>query len=300
MLAVRAGALGDTLLVLPALGALRGAVGPRGRVELLGRLPQATLACGERYATAVHDFERALFRGFFESGTPHDDAELRRFLAPYDLVVAWARLPRLAELAPCPILTTDPRPPEGRHASEHLADLLRQGGIDAAVGFGPSVGEKLELRDDAHREADALCRASRLASDFVAIHPSSGSPDKNWHPVYFRDLATLVAGTGRSVVWVEGEADRAIVAPLQEAVPGVLAKGLSLEGLGALLSRSSLYVGNDSGVTHLAAACGAPTIAIFRSTDPERWAPRGNVIVVEGHLSARDVWGIARDRFALH
>lgn len=298
MLAVRAGALGDTLLALPALGALRGAVGPRGRVEFLGRLPQATLACGERYATAVHDFERALFRGFFESGTPHDDAELRRFLGSFDLVVAWARLPRLAEVASCPILSADPRPPEGKHASEHLADLLRQGGLE--VDLGPSVGGRLELGEDARREADAFCRASSLAPPFVAIHPSSGSPDKNWHTMYFRDLAALVTRSGRTVVWVEGEADGAIVAPLQEAVPGVLAKGLSLGGLGALLSRSSLYVGNDSGVTHLAAGCGAPTIAIFRSTDPERWAPRGNVIVVEGHLSARDVWGIARDRYALH
>jgi ADP-heptose:LPS heptosyltransferase len=55
----------------------------------------------------------------------------------------------------------------------------------------------------------------------------------------------------------------------------VRAHHLPLRVLGALLARAALYVGNDSGVTHLAAAWGAPTLALFGPTDPAQWAPLG-------------------------
>jgi lipopolysaccharide heptosyltransferase III len=60
----------------------------------------------------------------------------------------------------------------------------------------------------------------------------------------------------------------------------VLADALHPRQLGALLSRAGLFVGNDSGVTHLAAAAGAPTVALFGPTDPAQWAPVGPAVVV--------------------
>ena len=65
-------------------------------------------------------------------------------------------------------------------------------------------------------------------------------------------------------------------AALLETVPGAcVARDLPLRVLAALLARAGAYVGNDSGVTHLAAASGAPTIALFGPTDPRVWAPLG-------------------------
>jgi ADP-heptose:LPS heptosyltransferase len=70
------------------------------------------------------------------------------------------------------------------------------------------------------------------------------------------------------------------------AVPPVLIKGLSLIGLASVIEGCRLFIGNDSGITHLAAALGVPTVAIFGPTDPKRWAPRGkHVAVVRGDLS---------------
>ena len=58
--------------------------------------------------------------------------------------------------------------------------------------------------------------------------------------------------------------------------------GLALEELAGVLASASLYLGNDSGVTHLAAAVGAPTIAVFGPTDPVIWAPVGPRVITWG------------------
>jgi ADP-heptose:LPS heptosyltransferase len=74
----------------------------------------------------------------------------------------------------------------------------------------------------------------------------------------------------------------------------VLARGLTPRVLGATLARAAAYVGNDSGVTHLAAAWGAPTVALFGPTDPAVWSPVGpRVTIVRGPNARMD--GIAVD-----
>ena len=77
---------------------------------------------------------------------------------------------------------------------------------------------------------------------------------------------------------VKGPADAEIVHYLYcqlETVSPILVENWPLGRLAALMRIASLYLGNDSGITHLAAACGAPTIALFGPTDPRIWAPRG-------------------------
>jgi ADP-heptose:LPS heptosyltransferase len=60
----------------------------------------------------------------------------------------------------------------------------------------------------------------------------------------------------------------------------ILLSGLSLRLLAGVLSQVDLFLGHDSGVTHLAALLGTPTVALFGPTDPERWAPRGRAVAV--------------------
>jgi heptosyltransferase III len=60
----------------------------------------------------------------------------------------------------------------------------------------------------------------------------------------------------------------------------VRARSLPLRTLAATLARASVYVGNDSGVTHLAAAAGTPAVAIFGPTDPAQWSPLGRAVRV--------------------
>jgi hypothetical protein len=107
----------------------------------------------------------------------------------------------------------------------------------------------------------------RTPGSFAVIHPFSGSPRKNWPLENYRRLAALLG----PCQWCAGPDE-----PLDDAV-----RFDDLYDLACWLASARLYVGNDSGITHLAAAVGTPVIALFGPTDPAIWAPRGpNVHVV--------------------
>jgi len=112
----------------------------------------------------------------------------------------------------------------------------------------------------------------------VVIHPGSGSLSKNWPMEQFDAVAQVLEARGRSVTWLCGpaEIDRGIAPRGAVAVE-------SLVELGGKLAGARVYIGNDSGITHLAAAVGCPTVAVFGPTDPAVWGPRGkHVRVVRG------------------
>jgi heptosyltransferase III len=108
--------------------------------------------------------------------------------------------------------------------------------------------------------------------DFAVIHPFSGSPRKNWPLERFRELAKRMTVPVR---WCAGP---------EEQLEGAV-RVENLYELACWLAAARIYVGNDSGITHLAAAAGTPVVAIFGPTDPAIWAPRGDrVRVVAGSL----------------
>ncbi|HET6897513.1 MAG TPA: glycosyltransferase family 9 protein, partial [Vicinamibacteria bacterium] len=123
-----------------------------------------------------------------------------------------------------------------------------------------------------------------LGPKFVAIHPGSGAPRKNWPAQRFAALAERLAA-GQRFLLLEGPADGDSAAPASGLPGAVRARDLPPRVLGAVLARAGLYVGNDSGVSHLAAAWGAPVLALFGPTDPAQWAPVGPRVTV---LRARD------------
>src|SRR5439155_1522536 len=87
---------------------------------------------------------------------------------------------------------------------------------------------------------------------------------------------------------VEGPADVTPVAPLARRPGAVVARGLGLRTLGAVLARAGLFIGHDSGVSHLAAAWHAPTLALFGPTDPALWAPVGPRVRAWGAFTLAD------------
>ncbi|MGD0132287.1 MAG: glycosyltransferase family 9 protein [Bryobacteraceae bacterium] len=106
--------------------------------------------------------------------------------------------------------------------------------------------------------------------DYAVIHPFSGSARKNWPLERFRELADRLA---MPVRWCAGPEET-----LKDAV-----RFDNLYELAGWLASARVYIGNDSGITHLAAAVGAPVVAIFGPTDPIVWAPRGErVSVIQG------------------
>jgi ADP-heptose:LPS heptosyltransferase len=111
--------------------------------------------------------------------------------------------------------------------------------------------------------------------DFAVIHPFSGSPRKNWPLEKYRALASKLERV-MPVRWCAGPEDP----PLENAVHID-----DLYDLACWLARARLYIGNDSGVTHLAAAVGTPVLALFGPTDPGVWAPRGPNVRVARYCS---------------
>ena len=104
---------------------------------------------------------------------------------------------------------------------------------------------------------------------FAVIHPFSGSARKNWPLERYRELARVLEAR-LPVRWCAGSEEA-----LEDA-----ARIADLYELACWLAGASVYIGNDSGITHLAAAAGAPVVALFGPTDPALWAPRGERVRV--------------------
>jgi ADP-heptose:LPS heptosyltransferase len=230
----------------------------------------ALLGGGPADAQRLLGWDRAEMAALLTADGPGPGA-LADELAGFDAAIAYTRSPdlvRTLEKRIPRVVAHDPIPPaQGAHASEWLARPLAGLGLDAD-GFPPPCAPSPE------EAAAAASLAGELGPAFLAVHPGSGSREKNWPAERFASLVRAMAA-GAPWLLVAGPADAAAVAPL-DAVPGRRgAPGLPLRVLGALLSRARLYVGNDSGVSHLAAAWAAPTLALFGPTDPAVWAPQG-------------------------
>jgi hypothetical protein len=111
---------------------------------------------------------------------------------------------------------------------------------------------------------------SDLATTWV-IHPGSGSKKKNWPFKNFLQISSYIQNHGMKVLWVLGPADESIKPPSREPV----LKNPALTDLAIILSCCKRYIGNDSGISHLAAATGCQSIVLFGPSDPIVWAPRG-------------------------
>jgi glycosyl transferase family 9 (putative heptosyltransferase) len=205
---------------------------------------------------------------FTETGA---SAVLRETLAGFDAAVIYSRDPDLARNlgAVIPRLVVhDPSPPaDGGHAAEWLARPAWS--LGAPCAEGPPL---LEATSDERGHAAAL--VGELPERFLALHPGSGSPSKTWPAERFSRLVDTL-GVERFLL-VEGPADAEGAKTIHASHEGaVVGRGLSPRVLGAALARAAAFVGNDSGVSHLAAAWGAPTVALFGPTDPGVWSPVG-------------------------
>ena len=110
----------------------------------------------------------------------------------------------------------------------------------------------------------------------LVVHPGSGNPDKNWPVARYVEIITRWRALGREVVAVIGEADHDEAAALQRSLPDLpFLSGLTLPELGATLAECAAFLGNDSGITHLAAAVGLPVTALFGPSNPATWGTRG-------------------------
>ncbi|MCX7590464.1 MAG: glycosyltransferase family 9 protein, partial [Kiritimatiellae bacterium] len=173
------------------------------------------------------------------------------------------------------------------HAIDHFLAALRVVGINPP----PAVCPRLRLPGSYYqrgREILSEIGMGKLLGKVVALHPGSGSPRKNWPLENFVVLAREVQRMlSLQPVFVVGEAEKNL-GPTLRAEQMVVLEKPRLRDLAAFFAVCSAYVGNDSGVTHLAAALGLPVVAIFGPTDPAVWGPRGDNVRILRQNAPRD------------
>jgi len=104
---------------------------------------------------------------------------------------------------------------------------------------------------------------------YAVLHPKASTEDKTWPAAKFLNLAEhLEKHLGIEPVFIAGPNES-----LQEFARYTTMAGASLEQIKALLAGAALFIGNDSGPAHMAAAFGLPVVALFGSSDPEIWRP---------------------------
>ena len=133
----------------------------------------------------------------------------------------------------------------------------------------------------------ACCEAAGLLIEqpLVVIHPGSGSAHKCVAPETLASVVIAVQISGAIPVILEGPADREPVERLLQSCvnPPIVLKGLDVVAVAGVLAQAWFFVGQDSGITHMAGLMGVRTVALFGPTDPARWAPHGtHVTVVQG------------------
>lgn len=276
-LLVHGGALGDFVLSLRIVEALR-LCGAR-RVVLLGKPHFARLAVQAGRIDEVIDIDTGGAHALFSA----DEAlpsELVRRIAACDIAIETlgSSLPdRLRETGIPSVISVDPRPrPDWRgHISDQWLADLREAGLDARPG-SPHIDIKADAcpRETACGGVLAASGCGRLA----VVHPGSGGIDKCWPAADFAAIGRHLADFGVRPVALLGpvEAERMPTAmrdDLSRTLPVI--EGLSLEDAARLIAAARLYVGNDSGVSHLAAAVGTSSVIIFGPTNPILWRPLG-------------------------
>ena len=287
------GALGDVLLSMPALRTLRVA-----KHELVlaaqPRIGQllASLAIVDRHLA----FDTLGLETLFGDDAPPE--RLHQLLAGAR-VVSWfgsadqGFVSRLRSLAPDAVVASTT--PAGATVWQHLV-----ASVGARSPVAPAEGASREpipvaeaiVAQGRHALTDAGWRGVR---PLVLLHPGAGGATKRWAVEGFAELARhLVEAFGVELVVHEGPADHDAVAALSARlrVPALRLADPSLEALSGAMRHAALWIGNDSGVTHLAAAVGTPTLALFTPANLawRPWARAARVQVVSvGALSLADV-----------
>ena len=265
------GALGDFICFLPALDF----VATSCKVDLLARGEYSDIAPASVRTQSLERFE---VRRLFVSGG-NANTEVKKFFAKYVHIYSWtgngqALFEQQLKSACTGSVELFPFRPRDRrtHQTDHYLSCL-------SCEQSASV-PALTLHQECIQWTEDFWRVHELRDKKVlALAPGSGARQKNWPAASFRTVAQWWRRMVGGVVCV-------VLGPVEDERGGYqcllpdaeVVHGERLGNIAALLSKCDVYVGNDSGITHLAGAVGVPTLALFGPSDPRQWAPRGRAV----------------------
>ncbi|HWN94830.1 MAG TPA: glycosyltransferase family 9 protein [Methylomirabilota bacterium] len=269
ILVVRGGAIGDFILTLPALAALRKQF-PRSHLEVLGYPQMASLAKLAGYVNEVRSIEARALAGFFARRGELDPVLAEHF-GSFNIIVSYLYDPdeifreNVARCSKAQFIAGPHRPDEMQdtHATEVFLKPLERLAI-----FSANPVPRIDVRSSGQRNAGGT----------LAVHPGSGGEKKNWPEEHWEALLrNIVANTDGRVLLVGGEAEEARLQRLSSIVPIerlTVAVHQPLTELAVRMAACHAFIGHDSGITHLAAAVGLRGLALWGGTKPDIWRPR--------------------------
>jgi ADP-heptose:LPS heptosyltransferase len=263
------GALGDFITTIPAISYWKRRQ-ENARLTMLGDPVIGTFATQTGIVHGFLDVNQARFAALFSD---RFGPEISKLLAPFSQAIAFADgdSPLIANLHTAGIqcLSHPPFPPVRMHAVDYHLSLF----TDELKLSQEEKTPRIKIPPNTIAESDPIIP---LDTRLIAIHPGSGSVKKNWPFERFLSVADHFRAKARPIVWIAGPAEKGLVFPEAD----YLFVNRPLLTLACLVGRCEFFIGNDGGITHLAAALGCGTIALFGPSDPVVWAPRGNKVTI--------------------
>ncbi len=272
-LLIRPGALGDTLMLLPALKDM----GKRVQVMVAGREPGLSFLRKAGFQCA--NMECGGWHTLFQE---RPDSRQRLPVPSQERVVAYltdsdGRIVRNLRAsfpgAGVHVFPAYPAPEDKVHVARYVCATLAQTGLPVDPdGAMERVRNRALLKE----------ASEAVPGDLIVVHPGSGSPRKNFPPEFWLAFLERIA---KEPALRSSKKGIVLLGPAEEDLQGFFGKRVSRalemvfcprdEELVSLLVRAALYAGHDSGVTHLAAMLGTPTVAVFRQDNLFMWHPLG-------------------------
>ena len=282
ILVIRGGAIGDFILTLPAIAALRRQF-PEAHLEVLGYPHIIQLAQAGGLVDRAQSIEARALAGFFaRNGELADD--LIDYFSEFDIILSYLYDPdeifkaNIGRCSTAQFVVGPSRPNEAEsvHATKvYLRPLERFAIFDA--DHVPQLKVAAAAND----------AQSDVPHPTLALHPGSGSEKKNWPENKWADLLQhLVHHTDSNLLLIGGEAEGERLQRLAAALPITrtkVAQSLPLADLARLVQQCDLFIGHDSGISHLAAALGLPGIVLWGNTREEIWRPPQDRVIVLKH-----------------
>jgi len=279
ILIIRGGAIGDFILTLPAIKLVRDTIADT-HIEVLGYPAITELAVAAGIADSTRSIEHRSHALLFVPGAKLDDA-LVEWLKSFSVIVSYLHDPdgivrgNMERIGVRTYLDAPHRVEEGQgHAASQLARPL-----ESLAMYLDDPAPRIQV-------ANAEVRSPR-----VAVHPGSGSIKKNWSLDHWCRVLHELRDHPLVLITGEAERERGITDAVRDACPDLNIEhwdSLPLVELARRLPACSAFLGHDSGISHLAAACGVPCHLFFGPTDPATWAPANENVVVH-RVSTRNL-----------
>lgn len=277
ILIIRAGALGDTLMLMPSINVLK----DEHEIIIAGRSPAIEYL--KPYVERCIDLERGEWHRLYNAQARFDTLQIMPdqitgFLNDKDNIV----LDNLFHLFPgakIDIFPPFPGPDNSSHIAFYMASAIQSAGID--IDPRAAFSEALTKPLMGHR---------RGKGKRIVLHPGSGSGDKNYPPEFWLDMSGEIKGKlpeSFDITILIGPAEKGIIRAFDNNAELYISQ--NREELLSLFDNTSLYIGHDSGVTHVAAMMGIDTIALFRKSPIQNWRPLGpcvNIVEERGDMKS--------------